>query len=102
MKSFFVKLWAGIKKFVFDMFTDIRNNVDEKRFWGNILIGCGIVYAFINPSTMQVWAVSGGFVALGLGALGIAARADGLIGNIPPSVTNIINKVVDEKSESQQ
>jgi len=92
-------MWKAIKKFFFDLFTDIRGMVDEKRFWGNILIGSGVVYPFVNKPDMSIWVVAGGFIGFGVVILGIAANADSKIGNIPVdnpivnAVTTVINTV---------
>jgi hypothetical protein len=92
-----MKFWNGVKKFFFDLFTDIRDMFDEKRFWGNVLMASGIVYAFVNPSTVQVWVVSGGFLGFGTLCLGIAAKTDASISGAP--VPSIIETVVDKVQE---
>lgn len=94
----FSKIIAFIKKFVFDMFTDIRNNFDEKRFWGNVLMLAGITYPFVFPASSFVWAVAGGFIGFATLCLGIAARADSKIGDIPP----IFDKVIDKLNGSKE
>lgn len=92
-------MWKAIKKFFFDLNTDIRGMFDEKRFWGNVLIGAGIVYPFVKNPDMSIWIVAGGFIGFGVTILGIAASADAKIGKIPVdnpvvnAVTTVINTV---------
>lgn len=86
MKNFFKTIFAKIG----DFFLDKDNNGDEKRFWGNILIICGIVYAFTHSAGESMWITSGGFITLGLGALTIAMKGDTMSS---PTITQLKAKV---------
>lgn len=88
-----------MKKFLFDMVTDIRNNFDEKRVWGSVLMLAGIVYPFVYPTAPLAWAVAGGFVTFGLACLGIAAKADIKLGGItlPSEVQAIADKLLNKE-----
>ena len=91
------KVWAVIKKFLFDLFTDIRGAVDEKRFWGNVLMALGVVVVLANLKTLgpYTWITAGGLFGFGIAILGIAAHADSQIGgiNVPSQISMLAEKI---------
>lgn len=92
----------SIRKFLFDMVTDIRNAYDEKRVWGNVLMIVGVAFPFFNPSSYVAAAVSGGFLAVGTALLFKSASLDPQIGTIriPEELTKIITSVKSTSSSS--
>jgi hypothetical protein len=87
---------AALKKIVTDLFTDIRGAVDEKRFWGNVLMALGVYVVIVNAGKLDqyTWITAGGLFGFGIVILGIAASADSKIGslNVPVAIP-LIEKI---------